>query len=99
MEVKTITLRDISHNIRNNNNQHQNEQLDVFLAEKPKLSNYLIERQHSIIGVKPFVVNLLNRPIGPSTVTLAEHISILNLTSEHKVTLTQNQVNQIEALL
>lgn len=99
MEVKTLTLQRISTKVQNKGNPNEMEILVRFLNEKPILTNYLIEKQSTILGIQPFVSQMMNPPRGPSVVSFYEHISIPNLTLECKVTLTQEQVELIEELL
>ncbi len=90
--MKTLALRDIVDTVKNSGNQHNIAILQKFLDEKPILSNYLIERKFTLFGLKPFVVELLNVPRGPSLVPFYDHIAIPNLTPECKLTLSEQQV-------
>ena len=99
MEVKTLTLQDIANQVINAGDQNQIYILQQFLNQTPILTNYLIERKFTVLGLRPFVVQTLRIPRGPSTVPLSEHITIQNLTPECKVTLSPEQVQLVEQLL
>ena len=98
-EVKTSTLKRLANQVRNSRNQEHINILGQFLNEKPIKTTYLIERRCTLIGMRPFVSQLMMIPRGPSVVPFYEHIAIVNLTPECKVTLSAEQVALIEQVL
>ena len=99
VELKTITLRKIVNQLKEEDNIAKTFSLYQFLNEKPIATNYQVARETTCVGERTVVVQLLTRQVGPSIVPLYEHIHISNLTVDCRLTLSETQVKMIENLI